>query len=63
MDKKVDVLLSAQKSHLRSWTPNRLVERQTAALEIIAARLADIDGKLERMLKVIERENPATHPF
>ena len=39
------------------------MERQTCALESIAARLTDIDTKLERVLKVIEHDNPAATPF
>jgi hypothetical protein len=60
---KVDVLLSARKSYLQAPSPGRMMERQTRALETIAARLGDIDAKLDRVLKVVERDNPAITPF
>ena len=60
---KVDVLLSVRKNVLQASSAGRLMERQTRALEMIAARLGDIDVKLERMLKVVDRDNPATTPF
>jgi hypothetical protein len=60
---KVDVLLSVRKSYLQAPSPGRLMERQTRALEAIAARLTDIDTKLERVLQVIEHDNPAATPF
>jgi len=61
--RKVDLLLSARKAHLHASSAGRLMERQTRALESIAARLGDIDAKLERVLKVIEHDNPAATPF
>jgi len=60
---KVDLLLSAPKTYLHASSAGRLMERQTRALESIAARLTDIDTKLERVLKVIEHDNPAVTPF
>jgi hypothetical protein len=59
----VDVLLSARKSYLQAPSLGRLMERQTRALETIAARLSDIDTKLERVLRVVEHDNPAITPF
>jgi len=56
-------LLSARKSYLQAPSPGRMMERQTRALETIAARLGDIDAKLDRVLKVVERDNPAITPF
>ncbi|HEX4505535.1 MAG TPA: hypothetical protein VH722_07370 [Alphaproteobacteria bacterium] len=56
-------MLSVRKSYLQAPSPGRLMERQTRALEAIAARLTDIDTKLERVLQVIEHDNPAATPF
>jgi hypothetical protein len=60
----VDILLSLKRSQIRPWVASQMVERQTAALETIAARLVAIDVKLERVAAAMERDaNPATHPF
>ena len=57
-------MLSLKRSQIGPQTVSQLVERQTAALEAIAARLVAIDVKLERVAAAIERDaNPATHPF
>lgn len=52
------------RGYVRPLTASQITERQTTALEIIAARLAAIDTKLERVAAAMERDsNPATHPF
>jgi hypothetical protein len=57
-------LLSLKRSQIGPRTVSQMVERQTAALETIAARLAAIDVKLDRVAAAMERDaNPATHPF
>jgi hypothetical protein len=60
----VDILLSLKRSQVGSRTVGQMIERQTAALETIAARLVAIDVKLDRVAAAMERDaNPATHPF
>jgi hypothetical protein len=60
----VDILLSQKRSQIGTRAVSQMVERQTAALETIAARLAAIDVKLDRVAAAMERDaNPATHPF
>ena len=57
-------MISVKRNQIRPWAFSQMIERQTAALETIAARLAAIDTKLERVAAAIERDaNPAAHPF
>ncbi len=57
-------MLSQKRSQIGTRAVSQMVERQTAALETIAARLAAIDVKLDRVAAAMERDaNPATHPF
>jgi hypothetical protein len=60
----VNILLSLKRSQIGPRTASQMAERQTAALEVIAASLVAIDIKLDRVAAAIERDaNPATHPF
>ena len=57
-------MLPLKRNQIRPRTASQMVERQTAALETIAARLVAIDVKLDRVAAAMERDaNPATHPF
>lgn len=57
-------MIAFKKSPIGRKSVNLLIERQTYALEEIAARLAGIERKLDRVASALEREvNPSTHPF